>query len=111
MGSGTTCLAARPRAPTDPVLAWKLGGVVVAAAAAAVVAAAEGDQDEDSSGQPRAVALGLHPWQAAYRHAAKKRDERTYAVAANGLVERQALLFREPSERSLPSPSTFAEVG
>ena len=93
-------MAARRHAPTDPALALKPGGAV-----------AEGAQGEDSSGQPRAEALAPHPWQVAYRHVAKKRDEHTYAAAASGPAEKQALLFREPSERSSPFQSTCAEAG
>jgi hypothetical protein len=85
MGLDMTCSVARPHGPTHPALAWKLDG-------AAAVAA--GGQGEDSSELLRAVALGLHPWQVAYQHGARRRDGRTYAATANVQVATQVLLFR-----------------
>ena len=91
MGLGMTCLAAQLHGPTHPALAWKLGG-----------AAAEGGWDEDSSELPRAVALGLHPWQVAYQRAVRRRGVRTCAATASVQVETRASLFRGLNVRSSP---------
>jgi hypothetical protein len=72
-----------------PALAWKLGA-----------AAAEHGLGADSSELPRAVALGLHPWQVAYRRAARRCGGRRNAATASVQVETRASLFRELNVRS-----------
>jgi hypothetical protein len=96
-----TCLVARPHEPTHPALAWKLGGAVAAA----------GGRDEDSNELPRAAALGLHPWQVACLHEARKRGGRTYAATASVQVVTRVLLFRVLNVRSLRFQWTSSEVG
>ena len=85
-----------------PAQAWKLGGDVVVVV---------DDQGADSSGQPHAAALELHPWLVEHRRVARKRGGHTYAAPASVQVEIRALLFRELSVRFLPSQWTFSWVG